>query len=66
MIGGNQLQSNSFLPFGKVRMGLKVWMGLRSGWVILSLMSVWIKLNLCAFNYFVYFCIPIILYTVTP
>ena len=29
MIGGSQLQSNLFLPLGKVRMGL------RSGWVIL-------------------------------
>jgi len=50
MIGGSQLQSNQFLPFGKVRMGYpfgkvrmgypfgKVRMGYplgRSGWVIL-------------------------------
>ena len=38
----------------------------RSGWVILGLMSVWIKLNLCLFSFFVYFCIPIILYTDAP
>jgi hypothetical protein len=79
-------QSNLFLPFGKVRMGLrsgwvilwegqdglsfgKVRMGYpwgRLGWVILWGRSGWIKLNLCLFNYFVYFCIPIILYTYTP
>ena len=29
MIGGSQLQSNLFLPFGKVRMGLRL------GWVAL-------------------------------
>ena len=33
MIGGSQLQSNQFLPFGKVRMGYPLG---RSGWVILG------------------------------